>query len=445
MHMNDMHLGAWIPSNASRRGGARLFAGIIAGTTLMFSAATALAATYEVGPGKPFASLKELEGRLDPGDIVEIQGDAAYPGDIKLSRNGSADAKITIRGIRKNGRRPVLRGGTNRIWLKGDHYVFSGIELTGGSAVCFLHQGDDVTIRDSVIHDCPSHGILGADTESGSLTLEYVEVYKAGSGEPRHPIYVATDEKLFPNAVFRMEQCFVHDGNGGHNVKSRAGRNEIVANWIEGARFHELELIGSAEYKEPVLREDSEVIGNVIRKTNDFPVMRLGSDGTGETKGRYRFLNNTIVLAENTKGVFRLYEGIESVEMHNNVFFKPGGAAISLFRDKEAKWARGHAIIGGSNNWVTAGTDISATWKETLTGTDPGFVDAADLDFTPRPNSPLTDHGNERPTSPAEAPFLRPSGLPTTLPPRDRLEPAGVAEPRDDDGRIDIGAIEAEG
>ena len=32
--------------------------------------------------------------------------------------------------------------------------------------------------------------------------------------------------------------------NGGNAVKSRAQRNEIYYNWIEGAVYHELELIG---------------------------------------------------------------------------------------------------------------------------------------------------------------------------------------------------------
>ena len=74
----------------------------------------------------------------------------------------------------------------------------------------------------TVVHDCPSHGILGADEDSGSLTLDYVEVYRCGSGYSHHPIYIATDEQTHPHSVFRMQHCYVHDGLGGNNVKSRA-------------------------------------------------------------------------------------------------------------------------------------------------------------------------------------------------------------------------------
>src|ERR1041384_8237829 len=57
---------------------------------------------------------------------------------------------------------------------------------------------------------------------------------------------MATDETAFPGAVFRMQHCYVHDGNGGNNVKTRAERNEIYYNWIEGAAYRAVELSGPA-------------------------------------------------------------------------------------------------------------------------------------------------------------------------------------------------------
>ena len=95
-----------------------------------------------------------------------------------------------------------------------------------------------------MVHDCPRQGILGADNDSGSLTLERVEVHHCGGGTQDHQIYMASDEVAHPGSVFRMQSCWIHDANGGNNVKSRAERNEIYFNWIEGAFYHELELIG---------------------------------------------------------------------------------------------------------------------------------------------------------------------------------------------------------
>ncbi len=53
-------------------------------------------------------------------------------------------------------------------------------------------------------------------------------------GISAHQIYMATDESAHPGSVFRMQFCYMHDGAGGNNVKSRSERNEIYYNWIEG-------------------------------------------------------------------------------------------------------------------------------------------------------------------------------------------------------------------
>jgi len=401
------------------------------------TAANAFATTYQVGPSKPFHQISEIAGQLQPGDIVEVDGDATYSS-VSLSKNGTAQSKITIRGISRNGKRPTIQGGTNTIAVHGSHYVLEGLDVTGGNMRCIFHHADDVTVRNTVVHDCPAQGILGADTESGSLTLDQVEVHHSGQGDRKHQIYIATDEQMYPNAVFRMQNCYVHDGNGGNNVKSRAGRNEIYYNWIEGAMYHELELIGSQEFSEGVLREDSDVVGNVLRKTQGGFVARFGGDGSGETNGRYRFVNNTVISNGTTKSVFRLFDGLESVELHNNVF--TGAGSWTLFRDAEAKWAKGHAIVGGSNNWVPSGKTAPSQWTNTKTGSDPGFVNASGFNFTPAPASALRNTGDEAPATLSEAPFPNPLALPLASPPARTIASAHM---RMNDGAIDIGAIEA--
>src|SRR6185503_6192119 len=98
--------------------------------------------------------------------------------------------------------------------------------------------------------------------------LEYVEVHHCGGGTGDHQIYMASDEVAHPGAVFRMQYCYVHDANGGNSVKSRAERNEIYYNWIEGALYHELELIGpdpngaQSSWTVDLKREDSVIVTN---------------------------------------------------------------------------------------------------------------------------------------------------------------------------------------
>ncbi|WP_437734800.1 right-handed parallel beta-helix repeat-containing protein [Sorangium sp. So ce1335] len=412
------------------------------GLSVLLAASPASAATYEVGRGKPYPSLAAVAPRLAAGDVVEVEGDATYPGDVFFKKSGTESQKITIRGVRVNGRRPVLSGGANTVIFGGNHYVFEGFEVTGGSSRCVFNKAHDVTIRDAAVHHCPGHGILGADSESGSLTLEYVEVYAAGSGDTRHPIYIATDEETRPGSVFRMRHCYVHDANGGNNVKSRAERNEIYYNWIEGAKYHEIELIGPDGQDEGLAREDSDVVGNVFVKTGKHFVARVGGDGTGQTFGRFRFVNNTFLLAPGSNAAIRMFDGIESVEMSNNVFYRRGGGGVEIYVDRSASWATGQALIAGANNWVPSGSSsIPAAWTRTLQGADPGFVNVDALDLRPSAGSPLVDAGAGWTPSPAGRPFPRPLAAPRFAPAR-AVRAASGALSRPASGAVDIGAYE---
>ena len=75
-------------------------------------------------------------------------------------------------GLPVGGMRPRIQGGTNSVEIEADYVVMEGFDISGGSSRGFYHHGDHITLRDSVVHDCPAQGILGADTDSGSFLLE---------------------------------------------------------------------------------------------------------------------------------------------------------------------------------------------------------------------------------------------------------------------------------
>ena len=417
---------------------------VIGLTTLIMlgTAGTARSETYKVGPGAKYSSLRDIAGKLSPGDIVELRGDATYPSAL-FTKHGQRNKPITIQGTTVNGRRPIITGGRDTIEAAGDHYIFDNIEITGGEFRCFFHRADNITLRNVIIHDCPAHGVLGADDGSGSMLMERCEIYRCGDGDKRHPVYMATDERTHPGSVFRMQYCYVHDGKGGNNVKSRAERNEIYFNWIEGARYHELELIGPDGADPSLKREDSEVIGNVFRKLNDVYTVRIGGDGTGETNGRYRFVNNTFLVQKDNRAVFRLFDGIESVEMHNNAIYAIGGGPATVVRTSDAKWSTKREIIGGTNNWIPKGSQsVPSGWTATIFGTDPLFENLDNLDLRPRMDSPLKDAGAPL-TSLASPPgFAFPSPK-TNIEFQPHLTPTGLSVTvRGSDGQPDIGALE---
>lgn len=408
-------------------------------------ASEASAVTYQVGPTRALRQLSAVAPMLNAGDVVEVD-----PGtylSVRFTRAGTEAMPITIRGLRAaDGARPVIDGGDNTVEFAGNHYVFEGFDVRNGARRCVFHHADNVVIRASVVHDCPQQGILGADQDSGDLLLDRVEVHHCGSGTQNHQIYMATDEVAYPGSVFRMQHCYVHDGNGGNAVKSRAERNEIYYNWIEGALYHELELIGpdpggvAAGWTEARAREDSDVVGNVLRATGTFYIVRVGGDGTGQSLGRYRFVNNTFVTNSGASAVMRVFEGLESIEMHNNVFFTTGGT-LTVSRTVEARWT-GAEVFEGSNNWVMMGAAaVPAGFRGTVSGADPQLTSVAMFDLRPRAASPLVDRGINATISPAGHAFVRPLALPLFEPPRRTVASAPIA--RAMAGAIDVGAYES--
>jgi hypothetical protein len=397
------------------------------------------AATYRVGTGQPYPTVAAVPA-LHPGDVVEVTGGASY-GPLTLTTAGTPTAKITYRGVPVNGQRPVISGGANTVAFEGAHHVvFEGFDVTGGTSRCVFNHAADVTIRDTVVHDCPAHGILGGDYDTGSLTLDHVEVHHAGAGDEKHPIYIATDEVAYPGSVFRMQHCYLHDNNGGHGVKSRAERNEIYYNWIEGSYYHELELIGPDGPPEDLKREDSDVVGNVIRKTGpnaQFHAVRIGGDGTAMTHGRYRFVNNTFVLGDGVGSAIRVFDAAESLELDNNVFYRPNGAGIEIVRTTEASPA---PAVSGIHNWITAGSPIPPGLTATIAGNDPGFTAVGTLDFHPAAGSALVNQGQSNPPAFPAHELANALGVPIEEPVRNAAAPP--APRRTGADPLDIGAFE---
>ncbi len=411
------------------------------------------AAVFRVGPDRDHHQINEVASTLQPGDTVLVDGNATYAAAL-FTRPGTPEKPIVVRGLRVDGKRPVVSGGANTVHFRAaHHHVFEGFEVTGGTSRCLFHESDDLVLRDLLVRDCPAQGILGADIGSGDLLLEFSEVTRCGSGDRQHQIYVTTDQVNYPGSKVRIQHCFIHDAKGGNNIKSRAERNEIRHNWIEGAYYHELELIGPDPggvddgWNPKLKREDSEVVGNVFRKVAtdagnnpDFAVFRIGGDATGESHGRYRFLHNTVLAG--TGAVFRCFDSLESVEMHNNVFHRPGGG-LNLMRTAEANWTQGQAVIAGTNNWITTGAaNVPAAWSGTLQGDDPGFRDFPALDFRPDSAGALRDAADPEPTGPEEALFPEPLAVPEFSPPLHTVHRTPL--PRPHVGTPDVGAYEAE-
>jgi parallel beta helix pectate lyase-like protein len=433
------------------------------------------AATYTVGPvgaGRQYTQLSTVfnNNNLAAGDIVEVDGSAAYAGGIVVGDDdGGTEANpVIIRWRRSAGTaRPVLQGGAHTIkFEQSNHIVFEGFEVRGGTSTCVFSEAHNVTVRDAYIHDCPSHGILAADQNSGAFTLEYSEIANSGQGDTRHAIYMQSDEVAFPDTVFRMRYNYVHDATGGVLVRVRHQRAEIYYNWIEGSNLHEIELIGpDCETQKPswtadLRREDADVVGNVIihnSSSRSGNAVRIGGDLEGRNQGRTRLANNTILFDRaGSANAVLVQLGQGSLEMHNNVVYQPSGAP-AIVRENPASnvsvptcgpqsrepWSGGRKVAG-SNNWVqTTASLVPAEWSGTLRGADPLLTNIAQRSLRPATGSPLINTGNNAPVTPAAFPFPTPLLLPAFDPPlRTKMAIGGQKARQPVGGIIDIGALE---
>lgn len=412
-----------------------VFLACVALVLTLLHVTTAYASTYQVGPTRNHTQLEQFEEALAPGDVVEIDGDTTYTGDVWLEAYGTEAAPVIIRGITVNGKRPVISGGDYTLMLKGGHYIVENVEITGGAEVCLFQKAENLVLRNSLVTDCDNHGVLAADWDTGSFLMQRVEVRRSGYDIYKHQVYVATDETTFPGSVFRMEGCWIHDANGGINVKSRAERVELYGNWIEGAQYHELDLVGSQEHPVDMAREDSDVVGNVIVKApgNEYTIARVGGDGTGDTHGRHRFVNNTIVLADETQYGFRLGGQLESFELHNNVIY--GNGPTQLWREEYA----GTMEVLGTTNWLSQGITTIDGRVSGMRGSDPDVVNLANGDFQPLSTSPLIDEATSNPASPPGLDVPNAQGVPLFVP---FVPDEHDMEDRQIDGALDIGAFE---
>ena len=434
--------------------------------------ASALAATYTVGPGKQYAQLSTVftSVNLAPGDIVLVDGNATYNGGVVIQGDdsGAPGNPVIVRWSRAPGTtRPLVQGGTHTIKFEQSHHVvFEGFEVTGGTSTCVFNEADGVVVRDALIRDCPSHGILGADQNSGSFTLEYSEVRRSGAGTTRHSIYMQNDQMVYPDAVFRMRFNYIHDGNGGILMRTRYTRSEIYYNWFEASTNEEVEFIGpDCEAQKPgwtadLRREDTDFVGNVIVHTSAWRnAIRTGGDLVGRNQGRVRLANNTIIFdspATAAANAVRVQLGVESLEMHNNVVHRTGTAVATVLDENRdvstpyacspqslEPWTSGRKVAG-SNNWVKSGSmGIPPEWTGTRSGSDPLLAAIAQRALRPSATSPLVNTGNNSPMTPAAFPFSAPQRVAAYDPPlRAKLAVGDEHARLPLTHSIDIGALE---
>jgi hypothetical protein len=373
----------------------------------------ATAATRSAGPGKTFATPCAAFAAAAAGDIIEIDGDVTYSGDVC----GIYTSNLTIRGV--NGRPKINADGRNALgkgtWVViGNDVVIENVEMYGAAVpdlngAALRLEGNNFTLRGSFLHD-NENGILGGIPSTSRILIENTEFGHNGHGDGfSHNLYIGNVASL----TFRYN--YSHDANVGHNLKSRAQVNTITYNRFSSTPPGQ---IGTTASGQPSYEIDlpnagsAYVIGNVIEQPsiNQNPSMlAFGLEGATNAAQDLYVVNNTFLNDDSSRGTFIVVGGGVSVPilMQNNIF----------------------AGVG------TATNQVSAIDKTNYRSLSPAFVDRAGYNLTPAPGSAMIDAGS--------AVGLAANGG-SLVPTAQYLHPAaGTGRPTV--GRIDIGAYESGG
>ena len=292
-----------------------------------------------VGPQRAITRIGVAAKMAVDGSVIEID-----PGDYVADVAVWDRAALTIRGTGNRVR--LLAAGASAegkaIWVvrRGrvtiENIEFIGARVADRNGAGIRHEAGDLVVRRCRFIDNET-GILTGGQPDSTLVVEHSEFGYNGAGDGKsHGIYV---NKI---ASFRLTGSYLHHGNVGHLVKSRARVNRIEYNRITdesgGRASYELEFPNGGV---------AEVVGNVIQQgtdTRNSTIVSYGAEGYVWRRNELGLAHNTIVNDQPAGGSFlRVAPGAGAVTLRNNLFVGAGkvddSAAADAAGDRMATWA----------------------------------------------------------------------------------------------------------
>lgn len=419
--------------------------------TLLFSLVAARGAVYEVKPNTALDTIGEVPwATLQAGDTVLIHWrSTSYKEKWVICRQGTASQPITVRGVPgPNGELPVIDGngavtvpGVNfaseargvikigssnepqdtmpkfivieNLEIRGAHpnYQFTddgGATQSYSSAASpiFVEKGENLVFRNNIITD-GANGFFAASTDtvvSRDILVEGNYIYGNGivGSILQHNNYTAAINITFQYNRFGP----LRSGAPGVNLKDRSAGLIVRYNWIEGGN-RTIDMVNGEDSSQIRNHPDynkAYVYGNILIKgmqdASNNQVIHFGGD-TGSTasyrQGPLYLYNNTVYSTRTGNTVIvRLSASTVSGDARNNIFFntQPGANMAMLAETGSMTLANNWAKPGWVNSHEGGGFTGTVTGGSTmLTGTDPGFTDAATQNFKLVSTAPAVNAG----------------------------------------------------
>ncbi len=416
---------------------------------LLFAAAAAFGAVYEVGPGQPLATIGAVPwASLAAGDVVRIHWRAEpYREKWVIAAQGTTQSPVVVQGVAgPSGQTPVIEGA-DAVTAQGLNYwsetrgivkiggsntpadqmpryiVVEGLEFRGANDAngftddsgspqtydknasgIYLEKGENITIRNCVFTDSGNGLFVASSDAQPSRDILIQGNYFHGNGNVgsafEHNTYTAALGIVFEYNRYGPPRA----GSIGNSLKDRSAGTVIRYNWIEGGN-RQLDLVdaedSSAIRADPTY-DETFVYGNILIEpagAGNRQITHYGGDSgaTGQyRKGVLYFYNNTVVSTRTDRNtMFRLSTNDETCDARNNVFYTTlPGSDLSLLAEA--------GVLDLTNNWIKPGwrNSFDGGFAGTVTGggtgiegAAPGFVNEASQDFRPAAESALIDAG----------------------------------------------------
>lgn len=444
---------------------------------LLGLASPALATVYRVGPGQPLATPSQVPWEsLAAGDSVLIfPNGSAYHDKWVICRVGTSSAPIVVHGVPDAGgalpvidganavtrsqlnfwneERGVIKiGGANvppdvlPAWIVVENLEIrgarSGNAFTGRSgassyatnaSAIYVEKGAHVTVRNCHLHDCGNGFFCASGTSELLVERNWIEGNGNAGSIFEHNNYTEAAGATFQFNYFGPLLA----GAGGNNLKDRSAGCVIRYNWIEGGN-RQLDLVESdfASLVNDPRYHSTFVYGNVLLEPGDdgnSQIAHYGGDGANTAnyrKGTLYFHHNTVVSRRtgNTT-LLRLSTAGESADVRDNVVFVTASGSHLALLDQSG-------TLVATRNWMKTGWAASfsggtVTNAGQVTGSDPGFVNAAADEFEPTAASPCRD----------TAVALAAAAVPDHVPVFEYVKHQ-ASRTRAQDGKPDLGAYE---
>ncbi|WP_243059488.1 NosD domain-containing protein [Nocardioides sp. SR21] len=275
--------------------------------------------TWRVGPDRELRTPSAAAAVAGDGDTVLIDA-GSYAGDVATWTQDD----LTLRGV--GGRAHLRADGEHAqgkaIWVIAgdrttvDRIEFSGTTVPDGNGAGIRQEGTDLTITRSWFHHNQNGILTGADSAS-DIVITGSRFFRNGAGDGQtHNIYVGAVRSL------TVTGSYLWGADTGHELKSRAARNTVVANLItdrDATASYSIDLPNGGR---------SLVAGNVVVQgpsSENSALVSYGAEGlTGSS--RLWVVGNTFVNQRSSGTFVNLTTGSDAT-LRNNLLVGPGDLA----------------------------------------------------------------------------------------------------------------------